>query len=117
MDGKPGLATVKPGRRIHFILPYLSSFNYLQPILAQTIRERAGYRCEYCSLPQDAEPFFAYHVEHIVARQHGGGDDSGNLVRHSPLGRETEGNFWLGRQSRPVTHKGRTRRRLTLGVG
>lgn len=27
-----------------------------------------GYRCEYCCLPQDAEPFFACHVEHIVAR-------------------------------------------------
>jgi hypothetical protein len=36
--------------------------------LRQTVRERAGYRCEYCCLPQDAEPFFAYHVEHIVAR-------------------------------------------------
>ena len=40
--------------------------------LRQTVRERAGYRCEYCSLPQDTEPFFAYHVEHVVARQHGG---------------------------------------------
>src|SRR5260370_30665714 len=29
---------------------------------------------------QEAEPFFAYHIEHIVARQHGGGDDSGNLA-------------------------------------
>jgi len=48
--------------------------------LRHTVRERAGYRCEYCWLPQDAEPFFAYHVEHIVARQHGGGDDSGNLA-------------------------------------
>jgi hypothetical protein len=48
--------------------------------LRQTVRERAGYRCEYCCLPQDAEPFFAYHVEHIVARQHGGGDDSGGLL-------------------------------------
>ena len=48
--------------------------------LRQTVRERAGYRCEYCCLPQDAEPFFAYHIEHIVARQHSGGDDSGNLA-------------------------------------
>ena len=37
--------------------------------LRQTVRERADHRCEYCCLPQDAEPFFAYHVEHIVARQ------------------------------------------------
>jgi hypothetical protein len=48
--------------------------------LRQTVRERAGYRCEYCRLPQDTEPFFAYHVERIVARQHGGRDDSGNLA-------------------------------------
>jgi len=48
--------------------------------LRQTVREPADHRCEYCCLPQDAEPFFAYHVEHIVARQHGGGDDSGNLA-------------------------------------
>jgi hypothetical protein len=38
------------------------------------VRQRAGYRCEYCCLPQNAEPFFAYHVEHIVARQHRGRD-------------------------------------------
>ena len=48
--------------------------------LRQTVRERADYRCEYCCLPQSAEPFFAYHVEHIVARQHGGRDDSENLA-------------------------------------
>lgn len=48
--------------------------------LRQFVRERATYRCEYCRLPQDAEPFFAYHVEHIVARQHGGRDDIGNLA-------------------------------------
>ena len=33
-------------------------------------------------------------------------------VRHSPLGRETEGDFYLGRQSRPVIHKGRTQGRI-----
>ena len=48
--------------------------------LRQTVRERADHRCEYCCLPQDAEPFFAYHVEHIVARQHGGSNDDGNLA-------------------------------------
>ena len=48
--------------------------------LRQTVRERADHRCEYCCLPQDAEPFFVYHVEHIVARQHGGSDDNENLA-------------------------------------
>ena len=44
------------------------------------VRERARGRCEYCSLPQSAEPFFAFHIEHIVARQHRGGDDPENLA-------------------------------------
>ena len=48
--------------------------------LRQFVRERAGHRCEYCRLSQEAEPFFAYHIEHIVARQHGGGDNSENLA-------------------------------------
>jgi hypothetical protein len=34
------------------------------------VRRRAGNRCEYCRLPQDATPFIAFHVEHIIARQH-----------------------------------------------
>ena len=42
--------------------------------------ERAGGRCEYCLLPQSAEGFFAFHIEHIVARQHGGGDGLENLA-------------------------------------
>jgi 5-methylcytosine-specific restriction endonuclease McrA len=48
--------------------------------LRQFVRERAGHRCEYCRLSQEAEPFFAYHIEHIIARQHGGGDNSENLA-------------------------------------
>jgi len=31
-------------------------------------------------MPQDGEPFFTYHVEHIIARRHGGGDNSENLA-------------------------------------
>jgi hypothetical protein len=48
--------------------------------LRRFIRERASHCCEYCRLPQVAEPFFAYLVEHIVARQHGGADDGANLA-------------------------------------
>jgi hypothetical protein len=43
------------------------------------VRQRARERCEYCRLPQSAQPFVAFHVEHIVARQHGGTDDLENL--------------------------------------
>jgi hypothetical protein len=48
--------------------------------LRQLVRERAGHRCEYCRIPQDALPWARFHVEHIRARQHGGSDDSSNLA-------------------------------------
>lgn len=44
------------------------------------VRRRAGDRCEYCRLPQAAEPDGPFHIEHIVARQHGGSDDEANLA-------------------------------------
>jgi hypothetical protein len=43
------------------------------------VRQRAQGRCEYCRLPQAAQPFVAFHIEHIVAKQHGGSDDPENL--------------------------------------
>src|SRR4029079_3470188 len=39
------------------------------------VRERAGGRCEYCQLHEDDANFFAFHVEHIIAKQHGGADE------------------------------------------
>ena len=44
------------------------------------VRGRAGNRCEFCGLAQEAEMFFTFHIEHIIARQHGGGDEPGNLA-------------------------------------
>ncbi len=41
----------------------------------QLVRRRAGNVCEYCRIPQEATPLIAFHVEHTIARQHGGGDD------------------------------------------
>lgn len=41
---------------------------------------RAGGRCEYCRLHQSAAGFAAFHVEHIIARQHRGPDDDENLA-------------------------------------
>jgi hypothetical protein len=43
------------------------------------VRERAGDRCEYCLLRQ-GQSNLAHHVEHIIARQHGGPDDPSNLA-------------------------------------
>jgi hypothetical protein len=43
------------------------------------VRERAGEHCEYCRLPQTYSDL-VHHVEHIVAKQHGGLDETGNLA-------------------------------------
>ena len=40
--------------------------------MRQLVRERAGGRCEYCWLPDSRPPIEPFHLEHIVARQHGG---------------------------------------------
>lgn len=43
------------------------------------VRERAGHRCEYCRLHEDDHDFLAFHIEHIIAKQHGGSDDPNML--------------------------------------
>ncbi|MGO8752136.1 MAG: HNH endonuclease [Thermoguttaceae bacterium] len=48
--------------------------------LRSLVRRRAGDVCEYCRLPQTASRFVQFHVEHIVARQHGGATESDNLA-------------------------------------
>jgi hypothetical protein len=50
----------------------------------QLVRRRAGHRCEYCRLPQDAAPYVTFHIEHIRARQHQGDDDPSNLANACP---------------------------------
>jgi len=40
------------------------------------VLKSAGYRCELCGVPADER---ALHVDHIIPRRHGGGDDRGNL--------------------------------------
>jgi predicted restriction endonuclease len=44
------------------------------------VKERAGHRCEYCGISQSALPLSTFHVEHIIAKQHGGSDDPNNLA-------------------------------------
>jgi len=45
-----------------------------------TVRSRAARRCEYCRLHEEDLPLFPFHVEHIVARKHGGSDNPNNLA-------------------------------------
>lgn len=51
--------------------------------VSQLVRERARQRCEYCHQPQEFSAL-SFHIEHVVARQHGGLDDSANLALACP---------------------------------
>jgi hypothetical protein len=46
----------------------------------ELVRARARYQCEYCGLEQALVPLVMFHIEHIVPRQHGGGDEIENLA-------------------------------------
>jgi hypothetical protein len=46
----------------------------------ELVWRRAGLCCEYCRIHQDDEPFYRLHIEHIIAKQHGGTDDADNLA-------------------------------------
>jgi 5-methylcytosine-specific restriction endonuclease McrA len=47
--------------------------------LAAEVRRRAAGVCEYCRIPEHAfrRPF---HIEHVIARQHGGVTELANLA-------------------------------------
>ena len=47
------------------------------------IRDRAGGRCEYCRDPEWLS-LAAFHAEHIISRQCGGGDDDDHLALACP---------------------------------
>jgi hypothetical protein len=51
--------------------------------LANRVRARASNRCEYCQRPQSSSRI-AFHIEHIIARQHGGKTTMGNLALSCP---------------------------------
>jgi hypothetical protein len=47
--------------------------------LLEPVRTRAGGVCEYCHMPE-AYSVGPFSVEHVIARQHGGGDQPDNLA-------------------------------------
>jgi hypothetical protein len=55
----------------------------IEAAVTRLIRERAAGRCEYCRDPEILS-LAAFHIEHIVARQHGGGDEPQNLAFACP---------------------------------
>jgi len=48
--------------------------------LRQFARDRAGRRCEYCHFSEANLPLWPFHLDHIVAKQHGGSDDASNVA-------------------------------------
>jgi hypothetical protein len=46
--------------------------------IREFVRQRAGNRCEYCLLPEEADEW-PFHIEHVIATQHGGSDELDNL--------------------------------------
>ena len=60
--------------------------------LRNLIRNRANFCCEYCSLPEEANPYLTFHIEHVIARRHVVNDSPDNLALacdHSSIDPET----------------------------
>jgi len=51
--------------------------------LKQKVAKRAGYRCEYCRLPE-RDSLIKFHVEHIRSSKHSGSDSFENLAYSCP---------------------------------
>jgi len=56
----------------------------MEAALRELVWEQARGRCEYCRLHQEDADFQTFHVEHIIAEQHGGGDEPDNLCLACP---------------------------------
>jgi hypothetical protein len=51
----------------------------MDKLLDQRVRQRAGFVCEYCHLPESLARF-RFVLDHIIARQHGGETIEENLA-------------------------------------
>ncbi len=56
----------------------------MDPATRRFVKSRADQRCEYCRIPQAAAPLISFHVEHVRAKQHHGGDQVDNLALSCP---------------------------------
>jgi hypothetical protein len=54
------------------------SRTYISAALRRQVIERAGNCCEYCRLAQ-ADVFFSFEVDHILAEKHDGSTEFDNL--------------------------------------
>jgi hypothetical protein len=52
----------------------------MEVALRAAVRRRARECCEYCHLPELGHSLEVFHLEHIIAKQHGGGDELDNCA-------------------------------------
>jgi hypothetical protein len=52
----------------------------MDKLLAERVRRRANYTCEYCRMPQEFYPTVPFPIDHVIAQQHGGPTALGNLA-------------------------------------
>ena len=55
------------------------STTYISQPLRRAVRERAGYRCEYCGIQED-DTEFGCEVDHIISEKHSGTTELDNLA-------------------------------------
>jgi hypothetical protein len=48
--------------------------------VAEQVRQRARYACEYCRMPQAYYPTVPFPIDHIISQQHGGRTVLSNLA-------------------------------------
>jgi HNH endonuclease len=51
--------------------------------LRKSVAQRAGYRCEYCRIPQKYVEY-SFHLDHIISLKHGGQTELANLAYSCP---------------------------------
>lgn len=63
---------------------------YMSTELRREVSERAGFRCEYCQLPERAA-MVKFQIEHIIALKHHGLTISENLAYACPICNASKG--------------------------
>lgn len=71
----------------------------ISPIIKRRIRKRAGDCCEYWQIHRSHDVAI-HHVDHVVARKHGGSDDDSNLCWACATCSLCKGSNLSGRDSR-----------------
>ncbi len=68
--------------------------------LRESVRRRAGYRCEYCGI-RETEAGGELTLDHYRPRSRGGSDDSDNLIYACNRCNLYKHDYWPGRMDAP----------------